>query len=156
MGYAAPQPAATTYGAPQPSGTPTYAAPPQPASQPAYANYAAPTPEQPTYESAAPEPSYTPSSYANPAPAANNSYASNLREPVEDGFITSAVLMSKKPEQIAKPPHPQTQNIMQAIRTVSDRLATAANAGQLKPAMKRQLKIVDAALANLEKALQSG
>ena len=64
--------------------------------------------------------------------------------------------MSKKPAETAKPPHPQTQNIMQAIRTVSDRLATAANAGQLKPAMKRQLKPVDAALDNLEKALQSG
>ena len=64
--------------------------------------------------------------------------------------------MSKKPAETAKPPHPQTQNIMQAIRTVSDRLATAANSGQLKPAMKRQLKPVDAAIASLEKALQAG
>ena len=65
--------------------------------------------------------------------------------------------MSKKPEaEAVKSPHPQTQHIMQGIRTVSARLATAASAGQLKPPLKRQLKIVDAALASLEQVLTSG
>ena len=69
----------------------------------------------------------------------------------------AAVLMSKKPEAAAvKAPHPQTQHILQGIRTVSDRLATAASAGQLKPPLKRQLKIVDTALASLEQVLASG
>ena len=71
-------------------------------------------------------------------------------------MLHAAVLMSKKPEEPAKPPHPQTQNILQAIRTISDRLATAASAGQLKPTLKRQIKTVDSALASLEQVLKSG